>query len=288
MKPNLSQRYQGRVLRRVKMAVSDQSDTLARLDGLPTVCEESSCPNQAECFAAGVATLLIMGRICTRNCLYCHIGHGRPEPLDEGEPERVSRVVTDLQTRHLVLTTVSRDDLADGGASHINHMASYLKKSHPELRLEVLLPDFKGKNSWQRIAEAEIDLFSHNIELVPRFFSKMRPQGSFEKSLAFLAYLARRGLLVKSGFMVGFGETEEDVYELLLLLRDQGVSVVTIGQYLPPTAEHPPANILSTEQFARFAQWGRDMDFASVFSAPFVRSSYLAHKIWQNVAVLQE
>lgn len=286
METELNQQFQGRVLRRIKMAGGQQSPTLTKLAGLPTVCEESSCPNQAECFASGVATLLIMGRICTRNCTYCHVACGRPDPLDEGEAEQVSRAATRLQTRHLVLTTVSRDDLRDGGAGHINNIASYLKGQHPGMRLEVLLPDFKGNRaSWQTAAEAEIDLYSHNIELVPRFFPEMRPQGDFERSLDFLAYLASRGLLVKSGFMVGFGETEQEVYDLLLLLRRQGVSVVTIGQYLPPTAKHPPAKIVSEKSFARFGQWGRELDFAWVFSAPFVRSSYLAHKIWQNLPV---
>ncbi len=260
------------------------------LGALSTVCEESRCPNQAECFAHGVATILVMGDVCTRHCLYCNIRHGRPLPLQNKEKYQVWQAIQKMKSSHIVLTTVSRDDLPDGGAQYLSEMAFFLKQkallnAKQNFYLEFLLPDFQGhKQSWQTIAQSPIDVFSHNMELVPRLFTKYRPQGDIQISFNFLQFLAQEQQknYVKSGFMVGLGETAQEVHDFIRRIRDTGTTILTIGQYLPPDKSFIAAQTVTHETFSQYEAWAKQEGFCLVFSGPFVRSSYLAHQIWEQ------
>ncbi len=245
---------------------------------LHTVCEEAKCPNRCECFAEGTATFLIMGAVCTRNCLFCNISHGAPEPLDTKEPERLCSVVKKMGLAYVVITMVTRDDLDDGGAAHIIKTITLLKHTIPEIIVEVLVPDFGGNmQACATVAAGGADVFSHNIETVHSLFSGIRPDAKYSRSMQILrtASVCKHPVTVKSGFMVGLGEKESEVISVMRELRASGVSILTIGQYLQPSQEQIPVReFITPQQFDRYRQLGLDLGFTQVESAPFVRSSY--------------
>lgn len=248
---------------------------------LHTVCEAANCPNRGECWEDRTATFLLLGDICTRGCRFCAITKGKPEPLDEQEPARIAEAVAYLKLNHVVLTSVNRDDLPDGGAHIFAESIHQIRAKLPTCTIEVLIPDFEG--NWaalEMVLEAQPTVLNHNIETVPRLFPRFRPKASFERSLALLARTRalQPSILTKSGIMVGAGETNPEVLEVMDLLRQNYVDGITIGQYLAPTKSHwPMERYVSPEEFDFFAKEGRKRGFRFVESAPLVRSSYHAH-----------
>ncbi len=251
---------------------------------LHTVCAEAKCPNRDECFSAGTATFLIMGTICTRHCGFCGVQHGKPFPLDSEEPAQVANAAKTLNLRHIVITSVTRDDLPDHGADHFAETVRQCRNCSPEATIELLIPDFRGnQDALDTVLAASPDILSHNIETVPRLYPAVRPQADYQRSLDLLAYAYNKKIVTKSGFMVGLGETEKEVVDVLKSLYGAGCRIVTIGQYLQPsnsqvTVQHyfPP------EQFERYEKTGRLMGFKHVFAGPFVRSSYRAHEAFHR------
>jgi lipoic acid synthetase len=249
---------------------------------LHSVCQEARCPNQGECFRSGTATFLILGNICTRNCRYCNVRHGRPGPVDEKEPKRLTEAVRALGLRYVVITSVTRDDLPDGGASLFSRCVELLRKEIPGCRVEVLIPDLGGNwDALERILDAAPHVVNHNVEVVPRLFGELRPQGNHVLSLELLrrAGADTRVAVTKSGFMIGFGETEEEILSLLDNLAAASCSSVTIGQYLQPSTEHwPVLKFYTPEEFEGFRRKALQRGFRNVVSGPLVRSSYHAAK----------
>lgn len=248
--------------------------------GVATVCREARCPNLGECFAEGTATFMILGRVCTRKCAFCAVAHDRPQPLDPGEPGRVGRAAAAMGLRHVVITSVTRDDLADGGASHFRRCAEAVKEEMAECSIEVLVPDFGGRReSLDEVLRAPIDVLNHNVETVPRLYPTVRPQADFERSLGLLERARRRrgGLKTKSGMMLGLGETDDEIEDVLHRLRSVDCAFVTLGQYLQPTRDNlPVARYVPPEVFNRWAETGYSLGFEQVQSGPLVRSSYHA------------
>jgi len=248
--------------------------------GLHTVCQEARCPNIGECYGHGTATFLILGRICTRDCRFCAVEHGRPEPVDPDEPERVARAVEELGLDFIVVTSVTRDDLLDGGAGQFAATIEALRRRVPGALVEVLIPDFRGNEEALRtVLDARPAVLNHNIETVRRLQREIRPAADYERSLW---VLRRAGELApdiptKSGIIVGLGETDEEIREAMEDLRGVGCEILTIGQYLRPTRRHTPVRrYVPPEQFDAYRRWGEEMGFAFVASGPFVRSSYRA------------
>jgi lipoic acid synthetase len=258
---------------------------LLRESSLHTVCEEARCPNLGECFTRGTATFLLLGDRCTRRCAYCAVSTARPLPPDPAEPERVAEAAGRLGLRYVVLTSVDRDDLADGGAAHFAATVRAVRRAQPEAGIEVLTPDFKGdRQALLAVLEAEPEVFNHNIETVPRLFPRLRPQGRYRLSLDVLASARaiRPGQTTKSGLMVGLGETDEEVVRVLEDLRRAGADVVTIGQYLRPTREHEPVHrFVTPAAFLAFEGRARAIGFPTVYSGVFVRSSFNAEEIYR-------
>ena len=259
---------------------------LLREKSLHTVCEEARCPNLGECFTRGTATFLLLGDRCTRRCAYCAVSTARPRPPDPEEPERVAGAAGRLGLRYVVLTSVDRDDLADGGAAPFAATVRAVRRALPEAGIEVLTPDFKGdQGALRAVLEAEPDVFNHNIETVPRLFPRLRPQGRYRLSLDVLAAAKaiRPGQTTKSGLMVGLGETDEEVVRVLEDLRRVGVDVVTIGQYLRPTREHEPVHrYVTPSAFRELEATARAMGFPTVYSGVFVRSSFNAEEVYRG------
>lgn len=254
---------------------------------LHTVCQEARCPNLGECFSHGTATFMICGDRCTRRCHYCAVDTARPLELDPFEPVRVAEAAARLGLRHVVVTAVARDDLEDGGAGHFAATVHALRVRLPEATVEVLIPDFKGDDrALGTVLEAGPDVLNHNIEAVRRIFPEVRPQGSYDRSLRLLrrAKEMRPGCTTKSGLIVGFGESEDEVLETLRDLRAAGCEVVTIGQYLQPTPQHRPVSeYVHPDRFRSYREAGEAMGFAAVFSGPLVRSSYHAGEVFERV-----
>ncbi|MGQ9549411.1 MAG: lipoyl synthase [Roseiflexus sp.] len=254
---------------------------LIREKNLHTVCEEAHCPNIGECWNHRTATFLLLGNICTRGCRYCAIGKGKPEPIDEQEPERVAESVAHLKLKFAVLTSVNRDDVPDGGASIFARTIELIRQKVPDCKVEVLIPDFDGnREALETVLAAEPDVLNHNIETVPRLFRRFRPRARFEQSIELLARAraARPYLVTKSGMMVGAGETNEEVYQVIDRLRDVDVNVLTIGQYLSPgTGYWPIHRYVTPAEFAGFRMYALERGFRHVESGPLVRSSYHAH-----------
>lgn len=251
---------------------------------LHTVCEEARCPNLAECWGHRTATFMLLGDVCTRNCGYCAVAHGRPVTVDPHEPERVAEGVERLGLRHVVVTSVDRDDLPDGGAGHFAATARAIKRRLPSCTVEVLTPDFKGDaDALAAVVDAPIDVFNHNTETVPRLYKLARPGGRYERCLGILDQAKRRrpALLTKTGLMLGLGEEVEEVRAVLADLRGVGCDILTLGQYLQPTRRHlPVVRYLPPAEFAALGDHARGLGFAHVESGPLVRSSYHA---WQHV-----
>jgi lipoyl synthase len=254
---------------------------LERLD-LRSVCQEARCPNMGECFQSRTATFLILGNTCTRNCRYCNVQHGQPGPPDEREPAHLAEAVRALGLHYIVITSVTRDDLPDGGASIFACCAELLRKEIADCRVEVLIPDLQG--NWvalERILASGPHVLNHNVEVVPRLFGELRPRGNYALSLELLrrAGADNRKAVTKSGFMIGFGETRDEILSLLDDLADVCCASLTIGQYLQPSAGHwPVAKFYMPEEFEEFRQEALQRGFKSVVSGPLARSSYHAAK----------
>jgi lipoyl synthase len=246
--------------------------------GLHSVCEEARCPNLPECFAAGTATVLLMGDRCTRACRFCAVQPGPPPPLEEEEPTRVAAWCGGLGLSHLVLTSVTRDDLPDGGAEHIARTIAAVRRHLPGATVEVLVPDFQGQaTAVARVLAAEPDVFGHNLETVPRLYPELRPGADYARSLAVLSQAAAGPVSTKTAVMLGLGETLAEVRQALRDLRTVGCRSIVLGQYLSPSREHyPVVRYPPPEEFDDLAQEARELGFAAVLAAPFARSSYRA------------
>jgi len=263
-------------LQRVK-SILDKED-------LHTVCEEARCPNLGECFSKGTATFLILGKICTRNCGFCAVDNGIPTPIDETEPERVAQAIQKMGIQYVVITSVTRDDLPDGGVSLFAKTIRAIRAMDPKIKIEVLIPDFQGDSSSLEIVLKEYpDVMNHNIETIIRLYNQVRPRADYKRSLNLL----RRSkelyprLLTKSGFMLGLGEIQEEVLELLRDLREVGCDFLTIGQYLQPRKDRLPVErFIPPEEFEEYKRIGEEMGFKAVASGPFVRSSFHAFEMF--------
>lgn len=247
---------------------------------LNTVCEEANCPNIGECFSKKTATFMIMGDVCTRNCPYCNVAHGKPKPLDPQEPLNVAQAVKALRLKHVVITCVDRDDLLDGGASHFAKVVEKVREINPDTTIEVLIPDFKGsEESLKTVLDAKPEVVNHNIETVKELYKTVRPQGSYERSLKILRMIKQLSpkTISKSGFMVGLGETKQQIINLMEDLYKNNVETITIGQYLQPSKAHLPVyKYYKEEEFKEFEEIGYKIGFKYVFSGVLVRSSYNA------------
>lgn len=249
---------------------------------LNTVCENARCPNKNECYTKNTATFLIMGNNCTRNCRYCNISCARPEPLDLNEPSHVAEAVKDLGLKYSVITSVTRDDLPDGGAGHFANCIYEIRKISPDVKIEILTPDFKGnKNSLDTIIKAHPDVFNHNIETVRNVFKTARPQGNYECSLDVLKYVKDNSdILTKSGLMIGLGETFEQIEETLLDLKNVGCDIVTIGQYIQPSKEHLEVlKYYTPEEYDILRALSDKIGIKHSQIGPLVRSSYRAAEL---------
>lgn len=254
---------------------------LLRERGLHSVCEEAACPNLAECFGHGTATFMILGDICTRRCPFCDVAHGRPAPPDPAEPEHLAETIALLGLRYVVITSVDRDDLRDGGAGHFAACIRALRTRSPALSIEILTPDFRGRieTALDLLAADPPDVFNHNIETVPRLYRQARPGADYDQSLDLLARFRERvpGVPTKSGLMLGLGETLDEVREVLRDLRNHGCEMLTLGQYLQPSRDHLPVmRYVPPSEFDELAACARELGFTSIASAPLVRSSYHA------------
>jgi lipoic acid synthetase len=251
-----------------------------RLDDLQlaTVCQSAHCPNLGECFARGTATFMIMGTRCTRRCRFCAVDKGAPAPLDPDEPQRIAMAVHRMGLKHAVVTSVTRDDLPDGGAGHFAETIRHIHTQCPSVSVEVLVPDFGGAvSSFNTVCDAGPEVFNHNIETVPRLYARIRPGADYQRSLGILAYVSGRGLITKSGLMLGLGETEKEIRQVMRDLKKAGCMWLTVGQYLAPSKDHAPvARYVPPEAFEMWAETARQMGFAAVAAGPLVRSSYRA------------
>lgn len=245
-----------------------------------TICSSGMCPNRGECWGAGTATFMIGGNICTRNCRFCNVSSGRPLPLDPQEIEQVALSVKELALKHAVITSVDRDDLPDLGAAHWAALIRRVKELCPGVTMEVLIPDFAARKELLDMIVAEKpEVISHNLETVRRLTPAVRSVATYDRSLETLRYLSSKGVRTKSGIMLGLGETDEEILQTMDDLRDAGVQVMTIGQYLQPTEQHYPVQAYITpEHFAELGQIAREKGFRHVESAPFVRSSFHAER----------
>ncbi|TAM60613.1 MAG: lipoyl synthase [Rhodanobacter sp.] len=266
---------QGNAVQQLKSRLRDSS--------LVTVCEEASCPNIHECFSKGTATFMILGEVCTRRCSFCDVAHGRPQPPDPQEPARLAETIRDMRLRYVVITSVDRDDLRDGGAEHFASCIRAVRHASPQIRIEILTPDFRGKGRMERALEVlkdfPPDIFNHNLETVPHLYREVRPGADYQWSLDLLKRFKAQHPEVptKSGIMLGLGETMEQVLETMRDLRAHDVEMITIGQYLQPTPHHHPVvRYWTPEEFDALREAGEAMGFHHVASGPLVRSSYHA------------
>ena len=255
--------------------------SILREHRLHTVCEEASCPNIGECFGKGTATFMIMGDKCTRRCPFCDVGHGRPDPLDLDEPANLAKTIAALRLRYVVITSVDRDDLLDGGAQHFVDCITAVRQASPQTQIEVLVPDFRGRldRALQILQAAPPDVMNHNLETVPRLYKQARPGSDYQHSLRLLSAFKERvpGVPTKSGLMVGLGETDDEILAVMQDLRAHQVDMLTIGQYLAPSNAHLPVlRYVTPDHFARFEQQAKAMGFDHAAVGPMVRSSYHA------------
>jgi lipoic acid synthetase len=271
---------------RVKMPVSPEVSRIKKIlreHKLASVCEEAQCPNLGECFSGGTATFMIMGEICTRRCPFCDVAHGRPNPLDLDEPLHLAEAIAEMRLKYVVITSVDRDDLRDGGAQHFADCIRETRRLSPGIRVETLVPDFRGRMDVAlNILEGEApDVFNHNLETVPSLYTKVRPGSDYEWSLQLLKrYKERRpDVLTKSGLMLGLGEGREELLEVLRDMRAHDIDMLTLGQYLQPSRNHLPVErFVTPEEFDELGRVATELGFKSVASGPLVRSSYHADK----------
>jgi lipoic acid synthetase len=275
-------------------ARSPADPAVARLKGvlrdnhLHTVCEEASCPNIGECFAGGTATFMIMGDICTRRCPFCDVAHGRPEPLDAREPENLGHTIRAMGLRYVVVTSVDRDDLRDGGAAHFARCIRSIRTHNPQIRIEILVPDFRGRmeQALEIFRQSPPDVFNHNLETVPSLYRKVRPGSDYAWSLRLLRRFKalHPAVPTKSGLMLGVGETPAEVERVMRDLREHDCDMLTLGQYLQPSRHHLPVErYVHPEEFARLGELGYALGFSHVASGPMVRSSYHADRQARDV-----
>lgn len=272
---------------RIKLPTDNKVNALKNLlrtNRLVTVCEEAACPNLSECFSHGIATFMIMGDKCTRRCTFCNVGHGRPDPLDPQEPENLAQTIQMMGLQYVVITSVDRDDLRDGGAGHFKDCILSARAKLPQLKIEILVPDFRGRmdKALDQLSLALPNVFNHNIETIARLYKAVRPGSDYQWSLQLLkAFKQRFGhkIPTKSGIMLGLGETPEEAQQVLRDLREHGVDMVTLGQYLQPTTHHTPvARYVTPAEFDEHAEFAKRIGFMNVASGPLVRSSYHADK----------
>ncbi|MGB4498196.1 MAG: lipoyl synthase [Methylococcaceae bacterium] len=254
---------------------------LLRESQLHTVCEEAACPNLAECFKHGTATFMIMGDLCTRRCPFCDVAHGKPKPLDENEPRQLAEAVQKMALKYVVITSVNRDDLRDGGAGHFANCIREIRLQTPNTKIEILVPDFRGRieKAVEILTAQPCDVFNHNMETVPRLYTKARPGADYQGSLELFRQFheAIPDIPTKSGLMLGIGETEDEVVEVMRDLLAVGCSMLTLGQYLQPSKDHLAVEeYVTPAQFDRYAEIAKSLGFKQVASAPLVRSSYHA------------
>ncbi|MFH0919216.1 MAG: lipoyl synthase [Fibrobacterota bacterium] len=259
-------------------------EALLEQEGLHTVCQGAGCPNRCECFGRGTATFMILGDVCTRQCRFCGVAKGAPRPVDAGEPGRVATAVRALGLSHAVITSVTRDDLPDRGAAHFAETVRAVRTQNPATTVEILVPDFLGDLSALKrfTGTARPDVFNHNLETVPRLYTQVRPGADYARSLALLAAAKKRlhGTLVKSGLMVGLGETEDEIFSVLDDLATLGCDLVTVGQYLAPSRNHlPVAAYVDEAAFSRIREYALMKGIREAFCGPFVRSSYKAETL---------
>lgn len=268
-------------------AKSPNTPEVMRLKGvlrehnLHTVCEEASCPNLGECFGHGTATFMIMGAICTRRCPFCDVAHGKPDPLDPSEPENLARVIKDMRLNYVVITSVDRDDLRDGGARHFIECIKAVRQHSPQTRIEILTPDFRGRMdvALEILTQAPPDVFNHNLETVPRLYKQARPGSDYQWSLTLIKRFKalHPDIPTKSGLMLGLGEEISEIEQVMRDLRAHDCEMLTLGQYLQPSRHHlPVARFVHPDEFDRLAAIGVAMGFSNVASGPMVRSSYHA------------
>jgi lipoic acid synthetase len=275
---------------RVRLPVGDNYNDLKQLmrsKALHTVCEEARCPNMGECWANRTATFMILGSVCTRSCGFCAVATGRPMALDWEEPRRVAEAVTQMRLNHVVVTSVDRDELHDGGATLFAATIRWIRRLNPMCAVEVLTPDFKGsREALKVVMDARPDVFNHNVETVPRLYRRVRPQAVYERSLDVLTWAKemRPDKPTKTGFMLGLGETHDEIIETMRDIHARDVDILTIGQYLRPSPKHLPIErYVPPDEFREYARIGREMGFRNVYSGPLVRSSYHA---WDQVKQL--
>ena len=274
----------------LKIRLSQLRDTtkvksILNVTSLHTVCEEARCPNLGECFSSGTATILILGKVCTRTCGFCAVERGIPVALDESEPERVAEAISRMNLGYVVITSVTRDDLADGGASIFARTIHAVRSLDPKIKIEVLIPDFKGDEAaLVTVLKESPDVLNHNVETISRLYSQVRPQADYKRSLELLRRVKDYNprMVTKSGFMLGLGETREEVLDLLRDLKKAGCDFLTIGQYLQPRPDRLPViEYLPPEIFEEYKKIGEEMGFKSVASGPFVRSSFHASEMFE-------
>jgi lipoic acid synthetase len=261
---------------------------ILRENKLHTVCEEANCPNLGECFKSGTATFMIMGDICTRRCPFCDVGHGRPNPLDTEEPHNLAKTIQAMGLKYVVITSVDRDDLRDGGAGHFVACIQETRRLNPDITIEILTPDFRGRvdTALEVLDQAPPDVFNHNLETIPRLYRQARPGADYDVSLDLLQQFKQRHPTVptKSGLMLGLGETMEEVEAVMRDMRAHDIDMLTLGQYLQPSAHHLPVQrYVTPEEFDALRVTGEKMGFTHVASGPMVRSSYHADLQVKNV-----
>lgn len=254
---------------------------MLREHNLHSVCEEAACPNLGECFAHGTATFLIMGNICTRRCPFCDVAHGRPDPLDENEPAHLAKTIAAMKLKHVVITSVDRDDLRDGGADHFVQCIDEVRRQSPQTDIEVLVPDFRGRMdvALEILTQSPPDIFNHNLETVPRLYKAARPGSDYQWSLDLIKRFQAMhpDVPTKSGLMLGLGETMDEVKQVMQDLRDHGCRMLTLGQYLQPSRHHLAVErFVTPAEFDELRELGKEMGFDHVASGPMVRSSYHA------------
>ena len=259
----------------------ERTKRILRNRSLASVCEEASCPNLPECFSRGTATFMIMGEICTRRCPFCDVAHGKPKPLDDNEPRNLASAIEEMKLTYVVITSVDRDDLKDSGASHFSRCIEEVKMSNPQIIVEVLVPDFRGRKeiALEILSRNPPDVFNHNLETIPRLYKKVRPGADYAWSLSLLKSFRQLNpnIPTKSGLMLGLGEHLSEVRSVMSDLRENNVDMVTLGQYLQPSKQHLKVErFVSPEEFDDLADFGRSLGFKSVASGPLVRSSYHA------------
>lgn len=260
----------------------DQIINTLKRHKLHTVCEEASCPNIHECFSSGTATFMIMGDVCTRRCSFCNVKHGKPQPLDKNEPINLANAIVDLGLDYVVITSVDRDDLLDGGASHFDACVAAIKSKLPNIKIEILVPDFRARldKALDILTHSPLDVMNHNLETVKRMYKIARPGADYDHSLKLLFEFKKRTnnkIITKSGIMVGLGETDDEVRQIMHDMRMHDIDIVTIGQYLQPSSYHIPVDrFCHPDQFEQYKLWAKELGFRAYSIGPMVRSSYHA------------